>query len=1709
MKMATGSMNPANGIGVRRGAATVREPRIVATTTRWRRAFFCLALFFVVAGVWQSVQAQSTPVTNGYRDFHFGVASSNEPTYGKSESKLWWNDGLWWGLLWNPLTNQYEIYRLETAMQTWVSTNTTADNRGGSRADVLWDGQRLYIASHYYASNAGPTTPNFISRLYRYSYNTAAKQYTPDANFPVNINNSKSETLTLDKDSTGKLWITWMEGGKVYLNRTLGNDLTWGTPFILPVQGNDADPDDISALVAFGSKALAGGNKIGVMWSNQKDSTNYFAVHRDGELDEVWQAREIALSGAGLGPAVDDHFILKASCDGSGHLYAATVTNLSGSQAASIFVLKRSPAFGGVWSRHVFATENLNHTRPTLVVDDEKQRLYVFARSTDTNRGNIYMKSASLSDLVFSTGRGTPILRSASDINITNPTSTKQCVNDATGILILAADKDSRYYLHNHIDLINRAPRITAFAPANAPINSLVTITGGNFTGASKALFNGAPANFTFDTDTQIRAIVPIGATNGKITVINDFGAGASATDFFVTLPPSIASFTPLHGPVGTPVTISGNNFSPANGMTSVAFNGVHAPGFTVDSNTQIRASVPAGATTGKISVAGQEGIGISQNIFTVTLPPRIFSFAPVRAIAGTEITITGNFFNGATNVSFNPARGTTFVLDSDTQLRAKVPAGATTGPISITNSAGTGASLANFIVQHTLTVSAAGSGRVELNPAGGVYDAGTLVSLNAVPLPGSEFRNWDGDLRGANPAMTLRMDADKKVTAKFQDIGRYTVTLNITGAGNVTLDPPGGVYFAGTVVTLTATPESGHVFAGYAGDFKGWMNVETISVDANKNLTAIFSPLPAPRASRGLWTSAAEITGLPMSGLSWNELKTGADEPIGLPNLSDLEDSVNVQVLAKALVYARTGEESYRDQVIKSCMAAIGTEEDGETLALGRELLAYVLAADLVGLPEKEDEKFRKWLRKLLTENLNGQSLRSSHETRPNNWGLHCGATRAAIARYLGDVTELERTARVFKGWLGDRATYADFIFNPEDLSWQADPNAPVGVNPAGATIQGRPVDGVLPDDQRRAGPFRWPPPKENYVYGALQGALMQAIILYRAGYDVWNWQDQALRRAMKWLYDEANYPAAGDDKWLPHIVNYFYKTNFPAPFPAGAGKNAGWTDWLYGAKYALTVSGNHGDIVVHALGVTNDSLHVMRLLARPESGYLFTAWGGDLSGVKNPETLILDGHKNVSANFVKAGPFNVTVNVIGPGAVTLDPAGGVYNGGAIVKLTATANPGFKFTGWSGDLMGATNPVRLTITSHLNITATFKRVYDLTVEVVSRGKVVLDPAVGPYEADLVVTLTAIPDTGYQFVEWRGDLLGATNPATLTMNADKRVQAVFTVIRVSHEETKTGGATSSALVAIAANLAGVKDHLYLAAITTRPRTKVNSVTGLGLNWTLVKAQCSGRANIGIELWMAQGTPASVGIVNANLASAPYNSAIVVSRYAGVSATHPIDDVVSGNTRGLDGPCDDGLDNTSYSFNVTTATNGAVVYGAAGMRNKTHTPGIGYLERVEIKQGNSSSTASIVVQDKVFPTAGTATVNGTFNGNTDWAMLAVAIRPQASGDPGDFEDPDDKPSPPLSLQLHPNYPNPFNLGTNIEFFVSIETNVRLDIYNLRGQRVRTLVHGVQSAGPNVVQWNGTDDADAPVSAGIYLVQLQAGAERLTRRIILLK
>ena len=90
--------------------------------------------------------AQGDPVTVGYRDFSYGLNVTSAPTSEKPESKLWWNDAIWWGSLWNVASARYEIYRFDRPSQTWSSTGTAIDTRKSSKADCLWDGTKLYVA---------------------------------------------------------------------------------------------------------------------------------------------------------------------------------------------------------------------------------------------------------------------------------------------------------------------------------------------------------------------------------------------------------------------------------------------------------------------------------------------------------------------------------------------------------------------------------------------------------------------------------------------------------------------------------------------------------------------------------------------------------------------------------------------------------------------------------------------------------------------------------------------------------------------------------------------------------------------------------------------------------------------------------------------------------------------------------------------------------------------------------------------------------------------------------------------------------------------------------------------------------------------------------------------------------------------------------------------------------------------------------------------------------------------------------------------------------------------------------------------------------------------------------------------------------------------------------------------------------------------------
>ena len=371
----------------------------------------------------------------------------------RATSALWFNDGSWWGNLWDTVSQDFHIFRFNGGTSSWVDTGVATDPRSNTHHDVLWDGTTLYVASYRFVNDEMPAEPNFPTTLRRYSYNSSAKTYSLQSS--TTINNYRVETLTIDKDSTGRVWATWQQGNKIYLNVTGTDGQTWGTPFQHPASLSNVSLDDTSALIAFGP------GRMGVMWSRQVGDASdgmYWSYHVDGAPSSTWSAPVAAVSGDS---SSDDHMNLKWLDSSGGRVFAAVKTSFSSSTQPLIQLL----AFNGTaWAAHTIATVAECPNRVIVLIDESTQMLRTFATypkpSGTTNAGlctssggAIYEKSAPLDNISFSTAKTARIVDA--DQYVHNVTSTKQNLNSAargtanSGLLVLADVSSTNRYWHS------------------------------------------------------------------------------------------------------------------------------------------------------------------------------------------------------------------------------------------------------------------------------------------------------------------------------------------------------------------------------------------------------------------------------------------------------------------------------------------------------------------------------------------------------------------------------------------------------------------------------------------------------------------------------------------------------------------------------------------------------------------------------------------------------------------------------------------------------------------------------------------------------------------------------------------------------------------------------------------------------------------------------------------------------------------------------------------------------------------------------------------------------------------------------------------------------------------------------------------------------------------------------------------------------------
>jgi hypothetical protein len=331
---------------------------------------------------------------------------------------------------------------------------------------------------------------------------------------------------------------------------------------------------------------------------------------------------------------------------------------------------------------------------------------------------------------------------------------------------------------------------------------------------------------------------------------------------------------------------------------------------------------------------------------------------------------------------------------------------------------------------------------------------------------------------------------------------------------------------------------------------------------------------------SKGLWAAEDELKQNPMSGPAWEAVLAAASADFSKPVIANNNSNDDVNCLAAAIVYARTGNQAYRNKVIAALDFNVTREHPGfdnnGILPWCRNVGAYALAANLVNYSTPALEKwFRDMVETYKDPNNHNNSIEEIYYRRPNNWGTMAFGTLCAVYGYLQDSAKL---VAIRNYWIQMVKGPNPGVTYGADKSWHVDQNNLRLINPKGSIKEGLNIDGVMPDDMRRNGSFRNPPPTSNtdYHWEVLQGVVMGARILerYHPDLSIWDVDDKAILRAFKileveWRRDfdseESSWAAANDDAWMLPFIDDAFGTDFSRNTVEPVriwrhGKNAGW---------------------------------------------------------------------------------------------------------------------------------------------------------------------------------------------------------------------------------------------------------------------------------------------------------------------------------------------------------------------------------------------------------------------------------------------------------------------------------------------------------------------------------------------------------------------
>ncbi|MBX0334207.1 InlB B-repeat-containing protein, partial [Pontibacter sp. HSC-14F20] len=680
----------------------------------------------------------------------------------------------------------------------------------------------------------------------------------------------------------------------------------------------------------------------------------------------------------------------------------------------------------------------------------------------------------------------------------------------------------------------------------------------------------------------------------------------------------------------------------------------------------------------------------------------------------------------------------------------------------------------------YTLTITPPTNGTISANPApdqNGKYTSGTVVTLTATAADGFRFVGWTGDAEGSETPLQLTMDASKTVSATFEPIPSYTLTITEPSNGTISTNPApneDGKYRDGTNVILTATPEAGYRFVGWGGAVSGNSVTTVVTMDGDKTVSATFEIIPPtmysltltqpqngsiaaePSAATHVAGTVVTLTATAEDGYrftGWTGDASGTTNPLQLSMNSDKTISATFELIP-----------TYTLTITEPSNGTVTADPAPDQAGIYREGTVVTLTA----IPA-DGFLFSGWsgdasgseLTATVTMNGNRTVTATFEALPPTMYTLTLNQPENGSISHepAGDTYEAGTVVTLtansspgfrFSGWTGD----ATGTTNPLALTMN-------GNKTVSATFEAIPTYTLtITNPDNGSGTISYTPEADQdgkYT----EGTQVTLTAIPAAGYQFTGWMGAA-----------------------SGIVN-------PLQLVMDADKNVSATfELIPPTTYTLTLNDpENGSIEADPEAVTYVAGTEVTLRAIPDDGFRFTGWSGDASGTDLTTSVTMNADKTVSATFEPIPTYTLTITEPINGTIGINPTAdqdGKYSEGTVVTLVAIPASGYRFVNWSSDASGSESTVMVTMDADKTVSANFEVIpptmYALTLNQPENGSISAAPSAATYVAGTVVTLTATPADGYQFVGWTGDASGSELTVSITMDADKAVSATFEVI---------------------------------------------------------------------------------------------------------------------------------------------------------------------------------------------------------------------------------------------------------------------------------------------------------------------------------------